>query len=144
MINTVAVTWVARLLIASPMTTSPPRARPSRRAAREVRRVPFSCGAISPGKRSRAHHPAEAPHWTCCSALMPPSSATAPYVLHLPDWQPDNGAHVATLPLVSGPSGPRPDLDVAEGHPVAAALACMVAYDGAVRSNLPRSRDHRL
>ena len=42
-------------------------------------------------------------------------------------WQPDNGAHVATLPLVSGPSGPRPDLDVAEGHPVAAALACMVA-----------------
>ena len=26
------------------------------------------CGAISPGKRSRAHHPVETPHWTYCSA----------------------------------------------------------------------------
>ena len=41
--------------------------------------------------------------------------------------------HAGNLALISGPSGLRPDLDVAEGHPVAAALACMVAYDGVAR-----------
>jgi phage terminase large subunit-like protein len=41
--------------------------------------------------------------------------------------------HVSNLSLISGPSGPRPDLDVAEGHPVAAALAAVVAYDGVAR-----------
>ena len=41
--------------------------------------------------------------------------------------------HVSNLGLISGPSGPRPDLDVAEGSPIAAALAAMVAYDGLTR-----------
>ena len=41
--------------------------------------------------------------------------------------------HAGNLALISGPSGPRPDLDVAEGHPVAAALAAVVAYDGVAR-----------
>jgi hypothetical protein len=35
--------------------------------------------------------------------------------------------------LISGPSGLRPDLDVAEGQPVAAALAAMIAFDGVAR-----------
>ena len=42
--------------------------------------------------------------------------------------------HAGNLALISGPSGLRPDLDVAEGQPVAAALACMVAYDGVTRT----------
>jgi phage terminase large subunit-like protein len=42
--------------------------------------------------------------------------------------------HVANLALISGPSGLRPDLDVAGGQPVAAALATMIAYDGVARS----------
>jgi phage terminase large subunit-like protein len=42
--------------------------------------------------------------------------------------------HVANLSLISGPSGPRPDLDVTEGAPIAGALACMIAYDGVARS----------
>ena len=33
-----------------------------------------------------------------------------------------------------GHPGLRPDLDVAEGRPVAAALACMIAYDGVTRT----------
>jgi hypothetical protein len=41
--------------------------------------------------------------------------------------------HASTLSLISGPSGPRPDLDVQEGAPIAAALACMVSFDGVVR-----------
>jgi phage terminase large subunit-like protein len=41
--------------------------------------------------------------------------------------------HAGNLALISGPSGLRPDLDVAEGHPVAAALAAVVAYDGVAR-----------
>lgn len=35
--------------------------------------------------------------------------------------------HAANLSLISSPSGLRPDLDVAEGVPIAAALACMLA-----------------
>jgi phage terminase large subunit-like protein len=50
---------------------------------------------------------------------------------HDPD--PVIARHVANLSLISGPSGPRPDLDVAEGHPVAAALAAMLAFDGVTR-----------
>jgi phage terminase large subunit-like protein len=42
--------------------------------------------------------------------------------------------HISNLSLISGPSGPRPDLDVAEGQPVAAALGAMIAYDGVTRS----------
>jgi phage terminase large subunit-like protein len=42
--------------------------------------------------------------------------------------------HVANLALISGPSGLRPDLDVAGGQPVAAAVATMIAYDGVARS----------
>ena len=41
--------------------------------------------------------------------------------------------HAANLSLISGPSGLRPDLDVAEGAPIAGALACMVAYDALAR-----------
>jgi phage terminase large subunit-like protein len=41
--------------------------------------------------------------------------------------------HAANLALISGPSGLRPDLDIAEGAPIAGALACMVAYDGVNR-----------
>ena len=50
---------------------------------------------------------------------------------HSPD--PVLARHAGNLALISGPSGPRPDLDVAEGHPVAAALAAVVAYDGVAR-----------
>jgi hypothetical protein len=42
--------------------------------------------------------------------------------------------HAANLALISGPSGLRPDLDVAEGQPIAAVLACMLAYDGVSRT----------
>jgi phage terminase large subunit-like protein len=41
--------------------------------------------------------------------------------------------HVSNLSVIPGPSGPRPDLDVAEGAPVAAALGAMVAFDGVTR-----------
>jgi phage terminase large subunit-like protein len=41
--------------------------------------------------------------------------------------------HVANLGLISGPSGPRPDLDVAEGQPVAGVPAAMIAFDGVAR-----------
>jgi phage terminase large subunit-like protein len=41
--------------------------------------------------------------------------------------------HVSNLGLIPGPSGPRPDLDVGEGAPIAAALATMTAYDGVTR-----------
>jgi hypothetical protein len=47
---------------------------------------------------------------------------------HDPD--PVLARHAANLSLISGPSGLRPDLDVAEGSPIAAALAAMLAYDG--------------
>jgi hypothetical protein len=40
---------------------------------------------------------------------------------------------VGNLGLISGPSGPRPDLDVGEGAPIAAALAAMIAFDGVTR-----------
>jgi len=50
---------------------------------------------------------------------------------HSPD--PVLARHASNLALISGPSGLRPDLDVTEGQPVAAALACMVAYDGVTR-----------
>jgi hypothetical protein len=50
---------------------------------------------------------------------------------HDPD--PVLARHAANLSLISSPSGLRPDPDVAEGAPIAAALACMVAYDGVVR-----------
>jgi hypothetical protein len=41
--------------------------------------------------------------------------------------------HAANLSLISGPSGLRPDLDVAEGQPIAGILAAMVAFDGVAR-----------
>lgn len=41
--------------------------------------------------------------------------------------------HVSDLSLVAGPSRPRPDMDVAEGQPIAAALAVMIAYDVVTR-----------
>ena len=41
--------------------------------------------------------------------------------------------HAGNLALISGPSGLRPDLDVADGAPIAGALACMIAYDGVAR-----------
>jgi phage terminase large subunit-like protein len=41
--------------------------------------------------------------------------------------------HVGNLGLISGPSGPRPDLDIGEGAPIASALACMLAFDGVSR-----------
>lgn len=41
--------------------------------------------------------------------------------------------HVSNLGLIPGPSGPRPDLDVGEGAPIASALAAMIAYDGMTR-----------
>jgi hypothetical protein len=41
--------------------------------------------------------------------------------------------HAANLGLISGPSGLRPDLDVAEGAPIAGVLAAMIAYDGVTR-----------
>jgi len=56
-------------------------------------------------------------------------------VTHDPD--PVLARHVANLSLISGPAGPRPDLDVAEGQPVAAALAAMLAFDGVTRVDHP-------
>jgi phage terminase large subunit-like protein len=50
---------------------------------------------------------------------------------HDPD--PVLARHVGNLGLVPGPSGLRPDLDVAEGAPLAAALAAMIAFDGVTR-----------
>ena len=41
--------------------------------------------------------------------------------------------HVRNLSLISGPSGLRPDLDVADGQPIAAALGAMIAFDGVTR-----------
>lgn len=41
--------------------------------------------------------------------------------------------HVANLSLISGPSGLRPDLDVTQGQPIAAALGAMIAFDGVTR-----------
>jgi len=40
--------------------------------------------------------------------------------------------HVANLTLRSDRSGVRPDLDVAEGQPIAAALAAMIALERVV------------
>jgi len=51
---------------------------------------------------------------------------------HSPD--PVLARHAGNLALIAGPSGLRPDLDVAEGQPIAAALACIVAYDGVTRT----------
>jgi phage terminase large subunit-like protein len=53
-------------------------------------------------------------------------------VTHDPD--PMLARHAANLSLVSGPSGLRPDLDVAEGSPIAAVLGAMLAYDGVART----------
>jgi hypothetical protein len=50
---------------------------------------------------------------------------------HAPD--PVLARHVANLSLISGPSGLRPDLDVSQGQPIAAALGAMIAYDGVTR-----------
>jgi phage terminase large subunit-like protein len=50
---------------------------------------------------------------------------------HAPD--PLLARHVANLSLISGPSGLRPDLDVPEGQPIAAALGAMIAFDGVTR-----------
>jgi hypothetical protein len=52
-------------------------------------------------------------------------------VTHDPD--PVLARHAGNLALISGPSGLRPDLDVQEGQPVAAALGAMIAFDGVVR-----------
>jgi phage terminase large subunit-like protein len=52
-------------------------------------------------------------------------------VTHDPD--PVLARHSANLSLISGPSGLRPDLDVAEGSPIAAALGAMLAFDGVAR-----------
>jgi hypothetical protein len=41
--------------------------------------------------------------------------------------------HAANLSLISGPSGLRPDLDIAKGSPIAASLGAMLAYDGVDR-----------
>ncbi|HYZ13763.1 MAG TPA: terminase large subunit [Actinomycetota bacterium] len=49
------------------------------------------------------------------------------------DGDPVLARHVGNLSLISGPSGPRPDLDVAEGQPVAAALAAIIAFDTVAR-----------
>ena len=46
--------------------------------------------------------------------------------------------HVSNLSVIPGPTGPRPDLDVQEGAPIASALAAMIAYDGVTRVE-PRS-----
>ena len=52
-------------------------------------------------------------------------------VTHDPD--PVLARHASNLSLISGPSGLRPDLDVAEGSPIAASLGAMLAYDGVAR-----------
>jgi hypothetical protein len=53
------------------------------------------------------------------------------------DSDPVLARHAGNLALISGPSGLRPDLDVSEGAPIAAALACMVAFDGVARVGPP-------
>jgi hypothetical protein len=50
---------------------------------------------------------------------------------HAPD--PILARHVANLSLISGTSGLRPDLDLAQGQPIAAALGEMIAFDGVTR-----------
>jgi phage terminase large subunit-like protein len=50
---------------------------------------------------------------------------------HAPD--PTLARHVGNLSLISGPAGLRPDLDVPDGQPIAAALGAMIAYDGVTR-----------
>jgi hypothetical protein len=50
---------------------------------------------------------------------------------HEPD--PALARHVGNLSLIPGPSGLRPDLDVAQGQPIAAALGAMIAFDGITR-----------
>lgn len=65
---------------------------------------------------------------------IPPTTppATVEWRLtHAPD--PVLARHVANLRLVSGHSGLRPDLDVAQGQPIAAALGAMIAFDGVTR-----------
>lgn len=54
-------------------------------------------------------------------------------VTHDPD--PVLARHAANLALISGPSGLRPDLDVAEGAPVAGVLGAMLAFDTAARTD---------
>jgi hypothetical protein len=49
---------------------------------------------------------------------------------------------LGNLGLISGPSGLRPDLDVAEGQTIAAALAAMIALDGAMRMRTRDAGDH--
>lgn len=66
-------------------------------------------------------------------------AVTEKRVTHSPD--PVLARHAANLALISGPSGLRPDLDVAEGAPVAAILGAMIAYDTVVRTepvDIPR------
>ena len=41
---------------------------------------------------------------------------------------------VDNLSLISGPWGPRPDLDVAEGVPIATAPGAIITYDGVTRT----------
>jgi hypothetical protein len=50
---------------------------------------------------------------------------------HDPD--PVLARHIGNLGLISGLSGLRPDLDIVEGQPIAAALGAMLAYDGVTR-----------
>jgi hypothetical protein len=50
---------------------------------------------------------------------------------HAPD--PTLARHVANLSLISCPSGLRPDLDVARGQPMGAAIGAMVTFDGVTR-----------
>jgi hypothetical protein len=59
-----------------------------------------------------------------------------------PDDSPDPvlARHAGNLALISGPSGLRPDLDVAQGAPIATTLACMIAYDGVTRTEHSRFR----
>lgn len=57
---------------------------------------------------------------------------------HDPD--PVLARHAANLAPISGSSGLRPDLDVAEGAPIAGILAAMIAYDGVTRIEQPDPR----
>jgi hypothetical protein len=50
---------------------------------------------------------------------------------HSPD--PVLARDASNLALISGPSRLRPDLEVAEGQPIAAALAAMTGFDGVSR-----------
>jgi phage terminase large subunit-like protein len=58
-------------------------------------------------------------------------ATTEKRLTHDPD--PVLARHAANLSLISSPSGLRPDLDHAEGQPIAGALAAMIAYDGVAR-----------